>query len=318
MAQLSNLLLRLAQQLFPDQRERYEFVTALTYPQPGDAYLLWCQPRQPQFETQYRVNWLPDFVDRIAPQQHPEKQILCREGAYHPVEFSTLFAFSPLQKLTDSPKVLLDLCATSGGCIFTWQLCKPQLLLANAIAPPEHALLLATLRRCGITPAATLKVNVDILAQVIPKTADFILLTPPSTRQSLLARGKVNPGCCHPGNIRQYAQRQKRLLTAAAALSAPQGHILYSTRTYSLEENEGVLHWFLDRFPEFRAQSVPHLRPYQSDYTQFPAYRLFPHQRLSEGTWGAGGFTVLLQHQSQEPLRSLPPQFLTQSRITIV
>ncbi|MBC7516704.1 MAG: hypothetical protein H7237_09800, partial [Alkalinema sp. FL-bin-369] len=42
----------------------------------------------------------------------------------------------------------------------------------------------------------------------------------------------------HPVTIAKYAKCQRRLLANASRLVAPQGYLLYTTRTYSLNENE--------------------------------------------------------------------------------
>ncbi len=320
MAQQSNLLLRLAKELFPDRTEREAFVSALLHPQSCDAYLLWCQAKQGAFTVRSSLDWQPPFVDRIAPGQQPEKHALFRQGAYYPIEFNALFAISGLLSLRDRPGLVLDLCAASGGnSIFAWQQLQPKLLLANALLPKQRHLLLRNLRRCGITPAATMSVDVAILAQVIPAIADLVILQAPSTVQSLLARGQLNPGCFHPVSIHKYAKRQRRLMAHAVPLVAPQGHLLYSTSTYSLEENERVIEWFLDRFPQFIPCQIPHLSQHQSPFTPVQSYRLFPHQELlPHNIWGVGSFTTLLQNNTPGQPRSLPPRFLTQPRITLV
>ncbi len=319
MAQLSNLFLRLAKQLFPDRNHRDEFVSALMHPQSGDAYLLWCQPKQSVFEARSPLPWQPEFVDRIAPGQLPERHVLFGQGAYYAVDFNAVFAASVLLAVDDRPGIVLDLCAGSGGkSIFAWQLLQPKRLLSNTIIQKQRRFLLANLRRSGITPSAIMSVDSGILAEVVPAIAEVVIVDAPSSTQSVLARGKLNPGCFHPVTINKYAKRQRRLLASGARIVAPQGYLLYTTSTYSLEENERVLDWFLDRFPQFRPCEVPHLEAHRSTYTPHAAYRLFPHQVLPQEVWGAGGFTVLLQNTTPGTAQPLSPNFLNQSRVTLI
>ena len=319
MAQLSNLLLKLSRELFPDRTERDLFVSALMHPRPCDTYLSWCQPKQQAFELCSALDWQPEFVDRLAPGQQPEKHPLFQQGAYDSVEFTALFVTSVLLSLDDRPGLVFDLCAGMGSnSIFAWQLLQPKLLLANTLIRQHHRLLLGHLRRCGITPAAMMSVDSGVLAEVIPTTADLVIVDAPSSTQSVLARGRLNPGCFHPVTITKYAKCQRRLLANAARLVAPQGYLLYTTRTYSLDENEYILNWFLDRFSQFVPRAVPHLAPYQSRFTPHKAYRLFPQDHLPNGVWGLGGFTTLLQNIDVGLPRSLSPQFLTQPRISMV
>ena len=107
MAQLSNLLLKLSRELFPDRTEREMSVSALVHPRPCDAYLLWCQPKQQVFELRAALDWQPEFVDRLAPGQQPEKHLLFQQGAYDSVEFTALFVASLLLSLGDRPGLVL-------------------------------------------------------------------------------------------------------------------------------------------------------------------------------------------------------------------
>ena len=86
-----------------------------------------------------------------------------------------------------------------------------------------------------------MSVDSGVLAEVIPGTADLVIVDAPSSAQSVLARGRLNPGCFHPVTIAKYAKCQRRLLANASHLVASQGYLLYTTRTYSLDENEHIL-----------------------------------------------------------------------------
>ena len=217
-------------------------VSALVHPRPCDAYLLWCQPKQQVFELRAALDWQPKFVDRLAPGQLPEKHLLFQQGAYDSVEFTALFVASLLLSLGDRPGLVFDLCAGTGSNnVFAWQLLQPKLLLANTFIRQHHRLLLGHLRRCDITPAAMMSVDSGVLAEVIPGTADLVIVDAPSSAQSVLARGRLNPGCFHPVTIAKYAKCQRRLLANASHLVASQGYLLYTTRTYSLDENEHIL-----------------------------------------------------------------------------
>lgn len=115
MAQLSNLLLKLSRELFPDRTEREMFISALVHPRPCDTYLLWCQPKQQVFELRAALDWQPEFVDRLAPGQQPEKHLLFQQGAYDSVEFTALFVASLLLSLGDRPASSLGQCVPSCG-----------------------------------------------------------------------------------------------------------------------------------------------------------------------------------------------------------
>lgn len=57
-------------------------------------------------------------------------------------------------------------------------------------------------------------------------------------------------------NAKNYSKLQKGLLNAAAQLCKPGGEIVYSTCTYSVEENEEVLDWVLKKNENLKIQNV--------------------------------------------------------------
>lgn len=307
MSEPSRLLLKLSQRLFTEESERLAFCDRLTHPQLLHPCILWRDPKPADlpFEVEPPLSWQPEFIDRLALGQQPGKHSLHDQGAFYCLDFSSVFAISPL--LLSSPvQRVIDVCAAPGGkSIFAWTALHPNLLLSNEVIRKRTGALISNLKRCRITPAIILSLDSKILAQEIPSTAQVVLVDAPCSGQSLIAKGGKAPGCFHPVTINNNANRQKRILANSAKLVAGQGYLLYMTCTYSPEENEQVAEWFLERFPHFQAIAVPHLTSYQSPLTELPAYRLFPQSGL-----GAGAFTILLQNTLDESAQNLPPDFL--------
>jgi 16S rRNA C967 or C1407 C5-methylase (RsmB/RsmF family) len=307
MEKVSNLLLKLSRQLFADADDRQAFVTALTEPQPFSPCIQWCQPRPDSnpFDLESPQSWQAEFVDRLAIGQKPGQHELHDQGHFYCLDFSSTFAASPLLDLPRQPEIILDMCASPGGkSIFAWNALQPQQILSNEVIGKRTAQLRANFKRCGLSPATILRADSQILAQVIPGSASVVLVDAPCSGQSLLAKGGKAPGCFHPVNINKNANRQKRILANSATLVAPQGYLLYMTCTYSAEENERVVEWLLDRFPDFQAVPVDRLAKYQSHLTDTPCYRLFPQSRL-----GAGAFSALFQNCTNGSPAPIPPTF---------
>ena len=311
----SNLLLKLSQRLFVDASDRDAFVASLMQPQQFPQGILWCQdrPQVSPFALEPALSWQPVFVDRVAPGQKPGQHPLHEQGAFYCLDFSSVFAISPLLTLAASPNQteavncdrVLDLCASPGGkSIFAWVALRPKQLFSNEVIGKRTAQLLANLKRCQISPVIVVRQEAQQLAEVIPKTMPVVLVDAPCTGQSLLAKGGKAPGCFHPVTINGNAKRQKRILANAAQLVAPQGYLSYTTCTYSPEENEQVASWFLERFPHFRAIAVPHLTAYRSHLTEISCYRMFPQQGL-----GAGAFTLWLQNTEAGKCQTIPEVF---------
>ncbi len=302
----SNLLIKLSQRLFSNPEEQASFVDRLVHPQPFAPCIVWCQPRPAAspFVLAEAVAWQPHYVDRLRLDQKPGKHTWHDQGYFYCLDFSSVFAISVLSVIPKPVDIVLDMCASPGGkSIFAGVCLRPQLVISNEVIGKRLGALVANLNRCRIHPAIALHLDSKVLAAMIPQTIPVVLVDAPCTGQSLIAKGNKAPGCFHPVTINNNANRQKRILANSAQLVAPQGHLVYMTCAYSPEENEQVVTWLLEKFPQFQAIAVPHLAAYQSHLVDFPCYRIFPHTGL-----GAGAFTALLQNTATGLRQPLPSE----------
>ncbi|MCU0515599.1 MAG: RsmB/NOP family class I SAM-dependent RNA methyltransferase [Oscillatoria sp. Prado101] len=312
----SNLLLKLSLQLFADPAEQDKFVAALVHPQPFNPCILWRRekPATLPFEVEPALPWQPAFVDRLSLGSKPGQHPLHDSGYFYCLDFSSVFAASSLLSVSPPVNLIVDMCAAPGGkSLFSWKALQPQLLLSNEVIGKRTGMLISNLKRCQVQPAAVLSLDSQVLAEIIPQTAQVVTVDAPCSGQSLLAKGGKAPGCFHPVNLNKNANRQKRILANSAQIVAPQGYLAYMTCTYSPEENEGVCQWFLERFPQFQPVSVEHLAAYQSHLTAMPCYRIWPQYRL-----GAGAFTVLFKNTEEGRVQELPAGFFEGRRVRLI
>ena len=294
----SNLLLKLSRRLFADLVEREKFIQALIEPQAFNPCILWCKdkPETLPFATETPTPWQPAFVDRLSLDAKPGKHFLHNEGYYYCLDFSSVFAASPLLTLPQSLNLVVDICAAPGGkSVFARIALEPKQLVANEVIGKRLGMLTSNLKRCQIQPVSVMSRDPSVLAETFSHTSQLAIVDAPCTGQSLLAKGEKAPGCFHESLINKNANRQKRIIANSAQIVAPQGYLAYMTCTYSPDENEQVCEWFLKRFPQFKAVNVLHLADYQSHLTTIPCYRMFPQYKL-----GAGAFTALFQNTEQK------------------
>ncbi len=304
MSAASKLLLKLSQKLFSDTSEQEAFIEALVNPKPYPSCILWLQERPQNFPFTIEPSfpWQPDFIDRLVPQSQPGAHILHDQGYYYCLDFSSVFAASVIQALPIRPNVVIDVCAAPGGKgIFAARRFAPNQLICNETISKRVGMLIGNLKRCQINPAIVLSTDPAHLSLRLSKTADLVIVDAPCSGQSLLAKGEQAAGCFHPLTIRQNTQRQKRILSHAAQLTAPQGYLAYMTCTFALEENEQIGQWFLRKFPQFQPRIVADLAAYQSHLTDLPCYRIWPH--IHEG---AGAFAMLFQNTDVDAVNPLP------------
>jgi len=306
----SNLLIKLSQQLFSDAIEQEHFIDALVHPKPFNPCILWCQskPERSPFETEPRLTWQLEFVDRLSIGEKPGQHPLHDSGYFYCLDFSSVFAASVLSAIDDA-NLIFDMCASPGGkSVFAWTMFHPKQLLSNEVIGKRRAALISNFKRCGMASSIILSLDSKILAEELPQAMDLVLVDAPCSGQSLIAKGGKADGCFHSLNINKNANRQKRILANSAQLVKPRGYLTYMTCTYSTEENEQVIDWLIERFPQFEPVEVPHLAEFRSQLTDKFCYRIFPQHRL-----GAGAFTTLLRNTDVGEARGIPEAFFERS-----
>jgi 16S rRNA C967 or C1407 C5-methylase (RsmB/RsmF family) len=304
----SRLLLKLSQRLFAHTDDQSQFVSALSpaaplsTPKSLGSSILWLKtpPDSTLFASYPPLAWQPEFVERLQPEQRPGQHPAHASGDYYCLDFSSVFAAAPLLTLPQQPQRVIDCCAAPGGkSVLAWRMLQPQLLMCNEVIGKRLGMLISNLQRCRIQPAVVMREDVAVLAEHLSGTADLVLVDAPCSGQSLLAKGEKAEGCFHPVTIAHNAKRQKRILANAVALLAPQAYLLYTTCTFSFEENEQVSEWLHLKFPQLQPVAIPFLQDFQSHLTTLPCYRLWPQSGL-----GAGAFTILWQNTDRHTIDS--------------
>ncbi|MFZ9737709.1 MAG: RsmB/NOP family class I SAM-dependent RNA methyltransferase [Prochlorotrichaceae cyanobacterium] len=311
MVEIPRFLAKLSHQLFDEPAERQAFCDRLLAPNPFSPFpptIAWVKPRpdsvtrgDAQREEGWAflppLPWQPAWVDRLEHPLNPGRHPLHDQGYFYCLDTSSVFAARVLSHpgiLERFPHpIVMDVCAAPGGkSIMAWRSLQPQYLYCNEVMGKRLGMLHSNLKRCGLLAESTEILNQDPqhLSQNFAQTIEVAIVDAPCSGQSLLAKGEKNPGCFHPAQVNKNANRQKRILGNTVQLLKPGGYLAYMTCTYSLEENEKVMNWFLQRFPQFVPVPIPALSAYQSPHSDYPCYRLFPLDNL-----GAGSFTLLLQ-----------------------
>lgn len=254
--------------------------------------LIWMgdPPSNRPFSVAVPATWQPSWVDVLSDfRERPGTHALHDAGAYYLLDVSSAVVASAVLAREASTLDVLDMCASPGGkAIYTYRAHQPHNLVANEVLSPRHRALRANLARCKV-PAIVTKIDASHIAEHYPTGFDMILVDAPCSGQSLVARGIEAPGAFQDFRITQDVGRQRRILANMQASVRPGGWLVYSTCTYSREENEGNLQWFLRRFPEFQTAPIPHLAGFQSTITELPCARIEPQMGV-----GAGGFVAVL------------------------
>lgn len=289
---MSSLRDKFIKKLFPDGNCAEEFSNCLTRPQRFPRALIWQRdrPMDIPWETLPPLPWQPTFVDRVAAtEDNVGRHKLHDEGYYYVLDFSSVFSCIPLLQIAPRSSLIIDVCASPGGkSFFAIKALRPEKIVCNEVIGKRTAALKANIKRLKATEAEALSMDPEILATKFANQAGLVIVDAPCSGQSLLAKGKKADGCFHPLVISRNAKRQRRILANSQKLLAPGGFLLYSTCTFSPEENEENVEWLIEKFPHLKTVQVGVLSEYQSNLTNLFAYRLWPMNNL-----GAGAFCSL-------------------------
>ena len=189
---------------------------------------------------------------------------------------------------------ILDLCAAPGGKTthIAAKMSQEGFLLANEIHPARAKILSQNVERMGIKNAVITNENPERLAQRFPGYFDRILVDAPCSGEGMFRK---DPQACEEWsleNVAMCAYRQLDILKHAGSMLRPGGRLVYSTCTFSPEENEGVISKFLNTAPEFEVENVQVYEDFdkgRADWIENAAenidrtIRIWPHKLQGEG-----------------------------------
>jgi 16S rRNA C967 or C1407 C5-methylase (RsmB/RsmF family)/NOL1/NOP2/fmu family ribosome biogenesis protein len=218
---------------------------------------------------------------------------------------------------------VLDLAAAPGGKAthLAARMRGRGLLVANDVSPARARELAGNLERCGVRNALVLTEPADRLAERFSGWFDRVLLDAPCSGESMFPKSEAARSDWSPAAVLGCARRQGDLILEAARMVRPGGLLVYSTCTFSPEENEGVVAALLTARPDFELAELPPipgadaaradwLGPVDGPAPDLSrALRLWP-QRVP----GAGHFVAAFRRIGGEPSREPDPQRPSLSR----
>ncbi|MCD7825609.1 MAG: RsmB/NOP family class I SAM-dependent RNA methyltransferase [Clostridiaceae bacterium] len=232
-------------------------------------------------------------------QSQPSKHPYYYAGLYYIQEPSAMI---PADILPVFPgERVLDLCAAPGGKATELgaKLQGQGLLVANDISVSRSMALVKNLQLAGIFNSVVTAEAPEKLAGVFPGFFDKILVDAPCSGEGMFRREPRMVQSWLQKGPSYYAEVQKKILSEAYDMLKPGGSMVYSTCTFSLEEDEAVVQWFLEEYsdmmvcpveqkegfsggrPDLLEEGKPQLRH---------CVRIYPHRARGEGH-----FAVLLK-----------------------
>lgn len=264
------------------------------------------------------VPWAPEgfyYEEGDRPGKHP----FYHAGLYYIQEPS---AMVPAELLGVAPgDRVLDLCAAPGGKTtqLAGKLQGQGLIVANDNSLDRVKALTKNVELSGIRNAVVMHETPDRLADRWPGAFDRILIDAPCSGEGMFRKEEDMIRQWEKHSVAKCSAMQAPILHDAARLLAPGGRMVYSTCTFSPEENESMIADFLRRHPDFHvipaeashgfvhgrpdwaAEARGAAAPDAAELQTAGAVRLWPHRIKGEGH-----FAVILEKapSTAEPVSS--------------
>ena len=217
-----------------------------------------------KISSEKKVSWANEayyFDENVRPGKHPYHEM----GLYYIQEPS---AMSAAALLAPKPGMrVLDLCAAPGGksTQLATYLGDSGLLVSNEINTQRSRILSQNIERMGIKNAIVTNEDSFVLASHFPGFFNAIQVDAPCSGEGMFRKLPEAIEQWSMENVAICAARQKEILDNAAVMLKPGGMIVYSTCTFSKEENEDVIEYFLERHPDFTLEEMERFWPHKVD-----------------------------------------------------
>lgn len=219
---------------------------------------------------------------------------LFHAGCYYVQEASSMFLEQALKQLVDlsQPLKVLDLSAAPGGKSTHIQslLSKESLLVSNEVIRSRCSILTDNIIKWGSRNVVVTN-NDPAAFKKLPAYFDVIVVDAPCSGSGLFRKDPEAVGEWSLNNVALCSQRQQRILADVLPALKQNGLLIYSTCSYSKEEDEDIGDWLAEEF-EMRNVPIATRMKMEADWgivesksskTNATGYRFYPDKLKGEG-----------------------------------
>ncbi len=211
-------------------------------------------------------------------------------GAYYVQEASSMFldyVIKEIYKNKGSPRRVLDLCAAPGGKSTLLAAALPDsFIVSNEVIKTRVTVLSENISKWGSDNVIVTN-NDPKDFKKLPGYFDVMIIDAPCSGSGLFRKDADAIEEWSEANVEMCSFRQQRILADAIGALRENGYLIYSTCSYSPQEDEDICDWIVEEFS---------LRPVQisidtswgivesfSEKHAVPAYRFYPDKVQGEG-----------------------------------
>lgn len=190
---------------------------------------------------------------------------------------------------------VLDMCAAPGGktCFAAGKLSNQGLMIANDINKLRAGILSENIERFGITNTIVTNCDPVKLDQQFNCFFDKIILDAPCSGEGMFRKLDQAVETWSINKVLECANIQKNLINSAYKMLKDEGILIYSTCTYSLQENEEQVAYMVNEL-NMELLNIKKHPGMSGGYKNDKVVRMYPHLNKGEGQ-----FIALLKKHEQ-------------------
>jgi NOL1/NOP2/sun family putative RNA methylase len=215
---------------------------------------------------------------------------LFHAGAYYVQEASSMFLQQALQQIVNllQPLKILDLCAAPGGksTLIQSLISAESLLVSNEVIKTRVNILNENITKWGAANVIVTNNNPKDFRR-LQNYFDVIVVDAPCSGSGLFRKDAAAIDEWSLNNVQLCSQRQQRILADVMPSLKEGGVLIYSTCSYSKEENEEICDWVMEQFTVSSLQLAVDkswcITETQSEKNNAYGYRFYPDKVKGEG-----------------------------------
>ncbi len=209
---------------------------------------------------------------------------LFHAGCYYVQEAGSVFLEHALKNSVDLTQEIsvLDLCAAPGGksTLINSLINEKSFLISNEVIKPRAEVLIHNLNKWGTCNTAVTNCDPQVFSK-LDSVFDVIVADVPCSGSGLFRKQPDAVNEWSLDNVNLCSTRQKRIVADCLPSLKPGGIFIYSTCSYSKEENEMEVEWMMREF-DLELVNIPLEESWNIIDTGL-GYRFYPYFTKSEG-----------------------------------
>ena len=256
--------------------------------------------KHPYFDLNERVPWC-EYGFYLSERPQFTLDPLLHAGAYYVQEASSMFLWQTLKQIftRDSNIKILDLCAAPGGkTTLITSYFKNALIVSNEVIETRANILYENITKWGSENIVVTNNDAADFKR-LKNYFDLVVIDAPCSGSGLFRKDEDAIEEWGESNVLLCSQRQQRILADVYDALKHNGYLIYSTCSYSQEEDEAILDWMMAKFKVeslmFNVEGDWNIVETRSAKHKAFGYRFWPHKLKGEGF-----FITVLQKDETE------------------